>query len=112
MRGDCCVMVFLLLVGGGWGCTEVPQAQFEPVDPAQVSERPPAPSPRGRARPFGADCSDGSECQSGVCLHVDQESRLEGRRCSQACGGVACESGHCVQIYPSDDGWFCVPEAR
>lgn len=90
----------------------------EPRSPAtpgaQVTELRSAPGRVPRAGRYADGCSEAIDCRSRVCLHVDQASRLGGRVCSRRCGEGhdECERGRCVQAFPADDGWFCVPEAR
>lgn len=96
------------------GCEAQRVEQAEAAPPAkQVTELRGASDRARQKRPFGRACQDADDCESGVCLHVEQSSRLEGRRCSASCSAhTECEEGSCAQVFPSDDGWFCLPEVR
>lgn len=61
-------------------------------------------------RPYGASCEDGitgEKCASNFCFNTASHGRI----CSSPCPGFsACPCGYrCIQYYPSDDGWACIP---
>lgn len=81
-----------------------------PIPSSVFSERQPLVVTRPSAR-VGEDCSVGPGlCTSGLCLHASEE-RDTGYFCSKRCRNDAhCPvEWSCVQTYPTDDGWACVP---
>lgn len=111
MRWCGVVVAMVVLAGCGDIKTSPPLEVKSPVAP-QVTERRVG-VPAKTAGLFGASCIDGSQCASGICLHTDQSSRLEGRRCAVRCdSNHQCREGRASQIFPSEAGWFCLPEAR
>ena len=108
-----CWMVLALV--GAAACERATVAPEGPERAPQVSERQALSSPvRGHGLALGEACQDEDSCTDGACLHVDVTSRLAGKVCSRACGvGADCPAGwRCVQVFPSDDASFCLPEAR
>jgi hypothetical protein len=66
----------------------------------------------GATKQLGEDCQkEGrSTCLSGLCLHVGAGPE-EGYVCSRSCtgDGECPASWRCLQVYPSPEGWLCVP---
>jgi hypothetical protein len=65
-----------------------------------------------RDRGLGHPCEAGrAQCDSDLCVNTRPRGG-KGRICSRLCGHgrPGCEPGYvCVQGYPSDDGWWCLP---
>jgi hypothetical protein len=64
---------------------------------------------------IGLDCTQygGSSCKSGSCLHILHDHH-QGYFCSLTCGlsadGGSCpHTWACIQVYPSNDSFVCVP---
>jgi hypothetical protein len=117
IRFDALVLVAVCLGGCDEERLAAPTRAYDSEDPglAQVTEqqRPAADLANDKPGAFGAECFDAEGCESRLCMHVEQSSRLAGRRCAQPCdAALRCERGQCSQVFPSDDGWFCLPETQ
>lgn len=89
------------------GCDSSPPPNFSPVAENQVTEkRDPIVSSANRR--FGDTCEDVGPggCAEKICLYGRRGTpRFCSRQCSDA---KPCPNGFgCVQVYPTDDGWFC-----
>ncbi len=90
------------------GCADNPADALKNAPRPITEQRQLIAAPSTKLKVFD-DCKSygGGGCESGVCLQAGPDKFHCTRACKSdsECGGAGFE---CAQVYPSEEGWFCV----